>query len=251
MNDPPRPTHDVGLGDALDGFLGGITFILSTPSVWGWALIPAVMMLFLLCTGTMLGAWGLAEALDALFGPDRGTWGAIGYWTLMILMGFVVLLIAVLFALTLAQPLSGYALEKIAHAQEFKLTGRRRPSPSWFASLWLNLRTVSFTLLVGGTALAALFMIGFLFPPAAVVTVPLKFFVCAWMLAWDFLDYPLGLRGLGVSSRLAWVVRHFGSFTLFGVLWAAICVVPGIALMILPMGVAGATRMVLRDDPGS
>ena len=70
------------------------------------------------------------------------------------------------------------------------------------------------------------------------------------VLAWDFLDYPLGLRGLGVRARLRWVRRHFGAFTLFGVLWAGLCVVPGVVLVLLPMGVAGATRMILRDDPG-
>ena len=43
---------------------------------------------------------------------------------------------------------------------------------------------------------------------------------------------------------LRWCLRHFGAFTLFGVLWAGLCIVPGVVLLILPMGVAGATRML-------
>jgi CysZ protein len=109
---------------------------------------------------------------------------------------------------------------------------------------------VLFSLSVGGSALTVLFLITLYFSPAAVVTVPLKFLVWSWMLAWDFLDYPLGLRGLGVIARIRWVLRHFGAFTVFGALWATVCIVPGIALLLLPMGVAGATRLVLRDDPG-
>ena len=243
---------DIGLSDALDGFVGGISFVLFTPSVWPWAAVPALIMLVLMCGGGVLGVWGLEEGLSAWLGDHRarGTWGEVGYWVLLVVLVPLVIVLAALLGLLLAQPLSGYALEKIAHAQQRRLTGRAGPSHPFLASLLLNLRTVTVTLLVGGSVLVGLFIIDLLFPPAAVVTVPLKFLVASWMLAWDFLDYPLGLRGLGVAARVRWVRTHFGAFTLFGVLWAGLCVVPGIVLLLLPMGVAGATRMVLRDDPG-
>jgi uncharacterized protein involved in cysteine biosynthesis len=80
------------------------------------------------------------------------------------------------------------------------------------------------------------------------VTVPLKVLVCGWMLAWDFIDYPLAMRGVGLEERFAWVGRNLGAFTLFGVLWALLLVVPGMQLVILPMGVAGATRLVVADE---
>jgi CysZ protein len=103
-------------------------------------------------------------------------------------------------------------------------------------------------LLVGGPILAVLFLINLAFPPAALVTVPLKLLVCAWMLAWDFFDYPLGLRGLGVRARLRWVGRRFGAFTAFGLAWASLVVVPGVVLLLLPMGVAGATHLVVTEE---
>src|SRR5262249_54572504 len=101
----------------------------------------------------------------------------------------------------------------------------------------------------GGTALVGLFLIALFFPPAAVVTVPAKFVVCSWVMAWDFLDYPLGLRGLGVRARLRWCLRPFGAFTGFGLVWVGVCIVAWVVLVLLPMGVAGATRMLIRDDP--
>jgi uncharacterized protein involved in cysteine biosynthesis len=68
------------------------------------------------------------------------------------------------------------------------------------------------------------------------------------MLAWDFIDYPLAMRGVGLEARFAWVGRNFGVFTVFGVLWALLVIVPGVVLLVLPMGVAGATRLVLADE---
>jgi CysZ protein len=248
MND--EDFDSIGISSAIDAFFGGIGFILFTPSVWIWAAVPAALMMVLMCGGTALVFWGGASQLESLFGPDRGTWGAIGYWSLMVLLSVIALLIGTLVGLTLAQPLSGFALEKIAHAQQFKLTGHAGQGLPYFQALLLNLRTVTCTLVVGGTSLTALFLIGLLFSPALVVTVPLKFLVCSWMLAWNFLDYPLGLRGLGERARIHWCLRHFGAFTLFGAGWAGLCVIPGIVLLVLPMGVAGATRLVLRDDPG-
>lgn len=247
MNDEFDP---IGISAALDAILGGIGFVLFTPSVWIWALVPALLMLVLMCVGAGLVVWGGATQLESWFGPERGTWGAIGYWLLMVLFGAVAVLVGVLLGLTLAQPLSGFALEKIARAQQYRLTGRTGPTLPYVQALLLNLRTVTCTLLLGGTAIAVLLLIGFVFPPAMAVTVPLKFVVCSWMLSWNFLDYPLGLRGLGVRARARWCLRHFGAFTLFGAAWAGLCVVPGIVLLVLPMGVAGATRLVLRDDPG-
>ncbi len=102
--------------------------------------------------------------------------------------------------------------------------------------------------LLGAPALVVLFLIGLAFPPATVVTVPLKLLVCGWMLAWDFLDYPLTMRELGLRARVGWVARHFGAFTVFGLMWAALVVVPGLVLLLLPMGVAGAAQLVVAAD---
>jgi CysZ protein len=175
--------------------------------------------------------------------------GSIGYWILTVFLALIALLIALVLALALAEPLSAFALERISTAQQRALTGFAPRSPSLFASLWLSLFCISFVLILGGSALVALFLVEFFFPPAAIVTVPLKMLVCSWMVAWNLLDYPLGLRGMGLLARLKWVGRNFGAFTLFGLLWAMVAVIPGIILVLLPMGVAGATQMVIWDDP--
>jgi CysZ protein len=174
----------------------------------------------------------------------------VGSWAVTVLLAVVGFLAAVLLALCLAQPFSCFALEAIAHAQEEALTGQGTAPPSFVASLAASIRVVLVTLLVGGSVLTGLFLINFVFPPAVVVTVPLKFLVCAWLLAWDFLDYPWGLHGLGVRARLRWVGRNFWAFSAFGMAWAALVIVPGAVLLLLPMGVAGAARLVVEADRG-
>ncbi len=249
----PRPNRAMGTGkvtlwSGLEAFGGGISFVLATPRVWGYALVPVGMLLFLLCGLGGLTVWGSHYFGHWLIAPDVGVWGEFGRWALMIALDLAGLAAAALLALSLAQPLSGLALEAIAHAQEIALRGEAAPKSSFIVSLISTSKAVVIALLIGGTLLAILFVISFFFPPAAVVTVPLKLLVCGWMLAWDLIDYPLGMRGVGLEGRFAWVGRNFGAFTLFGVLWALLLVVPGMQLVILPMGVAGATRLVVADE---
>jgi len=238
----------VTLLNGLEAFGSGIGFVIITPGVWGYALVPVAMLLLLLCGLAGLAFWGSLHLSSWLIGPNPGVWGQIGYWSLVIALAVVGVIVAMLVALSLAQPLSGFALESVSHAQEIALMGTAAPKTSFFASLVSTTKAVVVALLVGGTMLVILFLISFFFPPAAVVTVPLKVLVCGWMLAWDFIDYPLAMRGVGLEGRFAWVGRNFAAFTLFGVLWALLVVVPGMVLVILPMGVAGATRLVVADE---
>ena len=244
----PNCRGRVTMLSGLEAFAGGIGFVIVTPRVWGYALVPMAMLLLLSCGLTGLAIWGSHYFGNTLIDPDVGAWGEIGRWTLMIALDLVGVVAALILALSLAQPLSGFALEAVAHAQEIALTGTAAPKTSFFASLVSTAKAVVIALLVGGTSLVILFLISFFFPPAAVVTVPLKLLVCGWMLAWDFIDYPLAMRGVGLEGRFAWVGRNFGAFTLFGVMWALLLVVPGMQLVILPMGVAGATRLVVADE---
>ena len=67
--------------------------------------------------------------------------------------------------------------------------------------------------------------------------------VAALLLAWDLLDYPLELRGMGVTARFRWCARHFGAVLGFGLAAMLFFAVPGLGLLALPCGVAGATRL--------
>ena len=85
-------------------------------------------------------------------------------------------------------------------------------------------------------------------PPAAIVTIPLKFVISGFMVAWDFLDYPLGLRNAGVGDRFKFIGKNLGAVLAFGLLGAIVLLIPGLGLLLLPMGAAGASRMVVEAE---
>jgi CysZ protein len=238
----------VGVLGGLRAFTGGVSFILGTPSVWGYALVPALMVGALLCGLGGLGIWVAARASDALVSVENGVWAHVGNWLLTAAFTVVALGLAALLALCLAQPFSSFALLAIARAQQERLTGHGtapavRPA-SWLRGLWVTLAMVILCV----PLFAGLFVINLIFPPAMLVTVPLKFLLCSWLLAWNFLDYPLGLHGHGITATLRWMGRHFGAVTSFGAMWTFLLIIPGLVLFLLPMGVAGATRLVLEAE---
>jgi CysZ protein len=240
--------HELGVGDGLSAFIGGIGFVLGTPSVWPWAAVPMVMMLLIFCGLASLGGWGAWELTQWLVGDPETTWGDVAAWALRVSLWLVNVVLSLLASLALAQPLSGWALEKVAAAQERALTGTAPPEPSILWSALLGLRVGLVTVFVAVVVLGALLVVDLIFPPALVLTIPLKFFVTGWLLAWDFVDYPLGLKGRGLRARMRWVFQHFTAYTAFGLAWSVVLLIPCVALLVLPMGVAGATRLVVEAE---
>jgi uncharacterized protein involved in cysteine biosynthesis len=222
-------------------FIGGIAFIISTPSLWAHALVPLAILLVLTIGLAVLGVWAVIHEIEFHS-------GVIGHWLLYFLASLAAVLLAGLVAFCLAQPFSAFALNTIALAQEQELTGRRPHSPSLLGALLHSVLVMSIALLLGGLALALLFALGLVCTPLLPLIVVLKLLVIGWLVAWNFLDYPFGLHGTGLKARLHWAWRHFGAFTSFGLLWATVMVVPGIILLFLPMGVAGATRLVVATE---
>ena len=239
------PQLAVGVGEGLEAFFGGIHFIVTTPSVWLYALVPGFMVLLLACALGWLGIWGAGQVVSALIGQTSGFWSTAGSWALTILLAVPAALFALLLAVILAQPFSVFALEAIVHAQERALGVASGPPPTLFQSMLLSLRVALFALAIAVPTYVLFFVVDVVYPPALVATVPLRVLFSAWLLAWNFLDYPLTLRGMGLQARLRWISERQGAFTSFGLAWAFMLVLPGMALFLLPMGVAGATRLVV------
>lgn len=150
--------------------------------------------------------------------------------------------------MSLAQPISGFALEAIARKQERALGGAEWPAPRFFAGVVRSLRVTSTALAMGLPVLALLALVSLVFPPAAVVTVPLKLLTAGWLAAYDLLDYPLSIRGEGVRARLLFMRANAPAVLGFGVAAAVVLLIPGMGLLLLPWGAAGATRLVVERD---
>jgi CysZ protein len=237
----------LGFFAGVRALFGGIGFIVSRPSVWGWAMIPVFFATALFGASFAFAVWG-GNLLSHDIVSGNGTLSSIGMWTLRVLFWIVGLVVAFVIAFSLAQPISGFALEAIVRRQESALGGKSWPDQPFFHGALRSLRVSLTALAIGLPILGILALITFLAPPASVVTVPLKFAVTGLLAAYDFLDYPFSVRGLGVRERLAFMKREIWAVLGFGLGMAAILLVPGVGLFLLPLGVAGATRMVVEAD---
>ncbi len=250
----PRPAAPLAPSPArlriLDGassFFGGIGFVVSRPRIWPYAAVP-VLVLLALATGLgALGLWGSWHLVSAIV-AGSSAWADAGRWLLEILLGGVAVLVAVLSAFAFAQPLSGAALEAISERQELALGGLARAKPRFWDNLVRSIAVNVLGLAVSLPLFALLTLIELFAPPAAVVTIPLKFILSALLLAWDLLDYPLGLRAVNVGARLRFFGRNLLPLLVFGSFGAIVLLVPGFGLLLLPFGVAGATRLVVRAE---
>lgn len=239
----------LGFFAGVRALFGGLGFVVTTPSAWGWALIPVVVATALFGGASVLAVWGGNELAAHILGDAAsGTWSTVGTWALRILFWAIGLVVAFVVAMSLAQPISGFALEALARKQEVALGGRTWPDQPFVASTVRSLRVTLTALVIGLPIIAVLALITFLFPPIGIVTVPLKFVVTGVLAAYDLLDYPLSLRGHSVRDRLVFIRKNFPAVLGFGVATAALLLVPGAGLFLLPFGVAGATRMVVEAD---
>lgn len=248
MNYPtgPKP-RKIGLFDGVAVMFKGAWFIVSTPGVWGLSLVPALMALVLMVGCSVLGVWGALWLANTII-PSAVGWMIAALWALRIGLSALAIFIAIPVALSLAQPLSAFALDRIAQEQEKKLGLAAWPEQSLGASMWLSLQVTFTGLLIGLPILAGLTLVTLFVPPAAFVTIPLKFLLGALMVAWDFLDYPLSARGSTIGGRLRFFLDHFGAALGFGVAGALLLMIPFVNLLILPIGVAAGARLVVEQE---
>ncbi len=216
-----------------------------------FAAIPAAVAMLLIGGLMVLGVWGAGAAASAMFGEPSGDLGEAGLFATRIFFYVLAVLVAIFAGIALAQLISGPALDRIVRAQEQTLGGRTRPDPSFTESLGRSLRVTLTTLAIGVPIMILLTAIELVFPPVAVVTMPCKFCVSALLATWDLIDYPFSLRGADVQARFTWLKRNFAAAFGFGAMIALVALVPFVGLLILPVGVAGATKLIFVEESGS
>jgi CysZ protein len=233
---PPWYPTEVGFFRGIAAFFGGVAWVVTTPRIWLRAMAP---MLTALVVFAVLGYAGVRGALllaHHLLGEG------LGASFLGVLLAIVAGVLAMVIGVALAQPLSGWALEGIVRAQERDL-GVAPSSAEFVPSTLGSLGSALLGLVVGVPTIVLLTAASWVFPPIAAVTVPLKAVIAAILLAWDLLDYPLASRGMDVRARLRWCAREFGAVLGFGLAALLVFAVPGLGLVALPCGVAGAVRL--------
>ncbi len=241
-----------GFGAGFTSVFSGFGFVLRSPRAWPWAAVPALVLL----VTSMLFIWVAIAALRPLVSEwlDFGTsWYGEGASALLSwLAGIAAAFSGVLVSLAITPPLSGPALERIVGMQESALSIPPRPEIGFFAEMWCGVRAQVFAALFAIPLLGTLGLIELFVAPAVFVTTPLKVIVSAFCLAWNLFDYPLTLRNVRMRARFRLVMANKRAALGFGLGFALLFWFPCFGIVMLPVGVAAATRLlwrILAADP--
>jgi len=221
---------------------GALRTLWSAPRAWPLALVPSAVFILLeaaitLLSWTILMPWVKAQA---------GTLHGLPPW-LGTSLGALSLLLAValgfLFSAALSPVLSSPALERLVRLVEEQLEVPAREPLGFFAELRCGFSAMLLGWAISLPCVVGLTLIEIVAPPVVVVTTPLKLLFGALGIAWGLFDYPLTLRGVKARERLRFMFRHFSAVVGFGVGFALLFSLPCFGILMLPVGVAAATRL--------
>lgn len=225
--------------------LQGLSLI-TRPGIKRFVAVPLLLNLLIFSAALYAGI-SQFEGLMQLMESRLPTW--LGWlewliWPLFILLLFVVVFYTFgLLANLIAAPFNGLLAEKV----ELMLTGRPIEQEGDYARLLAELGP---TLLdeLRKLAYALLWAIPFLFLLFVPLVGPILWFLyTAWMLAVEYSDYPMGNHGL----RFGEIRRRLRERRLlslgFGAAAAGMAMVPVLNFLLMPVAVAGATAMWVRE----
>ena len=200
--------------------------------------------LFMLFVPMAIGFLGLIEGMNlfttyadtimsaALFAkPD--VWYMLGlYYASYALLYVAAIVTTIISAILVTNVIASPFYEVVSVAIEREMTGAKGEDLTFmqnFKVMFVELKKVVFILTI---TVATLFI-----PMVNVIAT----IVAAFLVGWDFFDYPMARRDWSFRRRLGFVLSNFWSVTGFG-LWL---VIPFVNFIFMPLAVAGGTILNL------
>jgi CysZ protein len=210
----------------LGSFFRGFGLLASTPGAYPFAMVPVVAAVVLTAGFSVLSVLVVPALVERWTGPG-------GFWVdvLQVLATLAFLILSTLLGLVLAQPASGPALEAMVRRLEARLGAPPRPDTPFLTEVARSAGSATIAL-VGGLASFFVLLLLSLIPGAAVV------------IGWDVCDYPLSVRGLPLRRRIEIVTANLGAVLGFALGLGLVALVPCGFLLLLPVGVSGATVLM-------
>lgn len=222
----------------------GLAALRAHPALWKWVAAPAVATLLLVAAAVV----GIAHAVGPVVGWAAahipGPLAAIASWVLTALIVGGLILAALLVFTSIAGAIAGPFNERLSEHLEAELTGRP-PAPfslREFAhgaavSAVHALRRLA-TALVG---IVLVFAIGLVPVVGTIAAIGIAVWFAATAAAYDCYDAVFGRRAMAYRDKLAYLSRHRGRTLGLGLAVAGMLLVPGLNLLALAAGSAGAT----------
>lgn len=221
----------------------GLWLIVTTPRAWLLAIVPMVIASMIILALSVVAFGVVPSLVGHVVGPTETWYGTLGKTLLEIVAALAMFIVALLCGAFLAQPIASPALDRLLRLTESSLGLADRPRTSFALDAWRSARSA----LIGFVSVPIVLVltaIEILVPGSTWVILPIKLVITAIFVSWDLLDYPLGVRDLGLRDRLAWVFSHKREVMGFGLSLAGVFLIPCMQLVLLPAGVVGAALLV-------
>lgn len=237
---------DAGVSLGVGSLVVAFRRLVSTPSLWPYALLPSITLGLVLTLALVFGASPLvARAVQQSGLANLDTWyGHALQFAWSAVLWLTSALAAVWLALLVTPPLCAPALERLVRSEEELVGATPRKNQSFWSELSCGVRAQFAGLLFTFVAWTLLTALNFAAPTLLVVTLPLKVASVSAALAWSLLDYPLTLRGIGIKQRLRLFLARPLTVLGFGLPFALLFWLPCASVFLLPVGAMAATRVV-------
>ncbi|MEM9058634.1 MAG: sulfate transporter CysZ [Pseudomonadota bacterium] len=238
----------------MDELLRGASYLpralrlLPSPRLAGFVLVPLLVNVALFAGAVwwlyaQAGAW--SEALGATL-PGWLQWlTALLVPVLLLLAGVATLFTFTMVANFIGAPFNGVLAERVMQLQGHEVPALTRRS--WWAEALLAL-SGEVRKLLWFVALALPFVLLF-FVPVLNAAAPFAWLAfTAWMLAAEYVDYPLGAFGLGFVDQRRWLSVRRPVALGFGAATLAMTMIPVVNFLVMPTAVIGATLLALDEQ---
>lgn len=200
-------------------------FVLLVPSLIGLFSLFVILGVFFVRFNTIL-SWILFDKPDAFL-------LLLLYWVLYLLLAIILFLLSFIPPLLVTNIVASPFYEMVSCAIEKDMRGGEVATISWakvIKMLGEEAKKVAFIFFV---------TILIMFIPGINV---LAIFIPAFLLGWDFCDYPLARRGWSFKKRLHFGLKNFWATTGLG-LWL---IIPALQFIVAPVAAAGGTIITIK-----
>ncbi len=213
--------------------------------LWWLASAPAACFLSVLAILLYFGLPAIHQLVNTWISPSTTWYGPLLKSIVYVAGVFITLFVAV-FAATLSAPwLCAPALDRLVHHQAAALKAPLPRSRGLRYELLCTIRAQLWGWLIFGPPLLVLSGVNLMFAPSVLITFPLQLLFTSLSLGWSVLDIPLSLAGIPAGRRFALLRRHYRAALGLSLGLALLFWVPFGGVVLLPVGVVAATRLMV------